>query len=253
MNPIILCENKLVNAALTASGTYSGYDVENVLDQRNNTYWKDSTDGGGYIQATFANAVAIDCIGVCGHNLFACGELLGATIDIKYSDDGVNWSVAASYVPIDDNAFMIKFTSATKKYWRLQITDINDYPMIAVLFMGTAIQFEYPPDGPIAVIDEGINANEEMSKGGNFLGAVVNYNDMALARTFSNFTFTFYNSYFKPFWDSYGKLKSNFFYADDLTNAQVYYCRFTNDFRLQPQQNNTTAIESLTINCIAVR
>lgn len=252
MKPKFLYNNLLTAATLSASGTYTGYTVQNILDEKPFTYWMAAAAGSNWIKGQFGSAQLVNCIGIVGHNL----HTVGATVYVEYSSDGTNWSTAASNVPADDLAFMISFAfETTYAYWRLRIENTSGIPMIAVLFMGAEIEFEWPADTPHAILDEGINAIEELSKGGNMLGASVNFNDHALDRSFSNFTRTWFDIYFLPFWNVCGKLKKNFFYADDITNApaQIYFCRFKNDFRLQPNVVMSTYINTMTISVVAVR
>ena len=250
MNPIILHNNLLLTASLSASGTYSGYDVQSVLDQRTSSFWRAAAAGSAnYIQGAWGGAQAIDAVGICGHNLFS----VGATIYVEHSTNGSDWTQATTLIPTTNDTIILAFTSATKQYWRLKISNSSGLPQIAVLYFGVAVQFEYPPNTPIALIDEGINSESSLSETGIHLGTVTRFNDKILDRTFSDFTkTTFYTSTFKPFWDTYGKALNWFFYADDAVNApsECYFCRFKDGFRLRPEQNNKNYISSLTLNMI---
>lgn len=251
MNPIILYNNKLISAAITASGTYSGYDVANVIDQRTFTYWKAAAAGSAnYVQGHWGSAVAINCVAICKHNLFT----VGATIYVEHSTNGTDWTQAATTTPADDDAIMLTFTSATKEYWRLKIANTTGIPQIAVLFFGTYLEFEWPPMGPITFLDEGIHAESNQSETGNQLGSVTKFTDMMLDRTFNNFTKTWFDNSFRTFWTS-AKQLNYFFYADDLTNApkEVYYSRLKSDFRLRPEREIRDYVSSLTLNMICER
>lgn len=249
MLPIILYTNKLLTATLTASGTYAGYDVQNILDQRTSTYWKAAAAGSAnYIRGQWGSAQAVNCVGICSHNLFT----VGATIYVEHSDNGTNWTQAATLTPVSDELILLSFTSATKTYWRLKIANSSGIPQIAVLFFGIAVEFEYPPEGPIAILDEGINAESNQSEKGNLLGSVVRFNDAGpLDRSFTNFTKNFYINSLKPFW-SYAKLLNHFFYADDLTNApdEIHYCRLKSDYRFRPEKEIKDYISTFTLNMI---
>ena len=249
MNPIILSNNLLLTATLTASGTYSGYDVQNVLDQKPHTYWKAAAAGAAnYIQGAWGAGQAVNSVGICSHNLFT----IGATIYVEYSSNGADWTQAATLVPSSNDNIILTFTVQTKTYWRLKISNSSGIPQIAVLFFGSYLLFDYPPNVPIAPIDEGINSESSQSETGQHLGTVTRFNDKILDRTFSDFTkSTFYTNSFKPFWDTYGKTLNWFFYADDAVNApgECYYCRFKDGYRLRPEQSNKNYL-SLTLNMI---
>lgn len=251
MTPIILYLNLLTGATLTATGTESGYDVENILDQKTFTFWKAAAHGTNNLTADFGSAVAADTIGICGHNLYT----VGATIYVEYSTDNSNWSEAAHVTPANNKALMLTFTAATKRYWRLRIVNSSGAPMIAVFYLGSKVAFEYPANTPQNIVDEGINAVEEMSKGGNFLGAVVNYKEGVLERTWIDFTRSWLVSYMDPFWDNHASQKKNFFYADDLSYASniCFYGRVPNDYRYTPAVERLDVIASFSLRMIATR
>jgi hypothetical protein len=251
MNPKLLYSNKLLTATLTSSTVAAGYDVQNILDERVYTYWKANAAGANYIQGAWGAAQAVDCVGIAGHNLFT----VGATIYIEHSSNGADWVQDATVVPASDNLIILSFTSVSSAYWRLRIANSSGLPMVAVLFMGAAVTFEYPAVGPFAPLDEGIIAESTQSETGNLLGSTVKFNDLALDRTFQNFTKSFFTSSIKPFWDAHGKLLKHFFYADDLTNAadMVYYCRLKSEFRMRPDQDRKDYVSNFTMNFICER
>lgn len=251
MYPILLYNNKLLTATLTASATASGYDPQNVLDERTYTYWKANVAGTNYIRGAWGTAQAVDCVGIAGHNF----NTVGASVYVEHSSNGTDWIQDASFVPPNNNAIALYFTPITAAYWRLRIANSSGLPMVGVLFFGEKILFEYPAVTPIAFWDEGIISESTQSETGNLLGSVVKFNDLILDRTFQNFTKTFFTNSIKPFWDNHGKLLKHFFYADDLVNdpALVYYCRCKGEFRMRPDQERSNYISTLNFNFICER
>lgn len=227
MNPVILYDNKLLTCTLTVSGTYSGYDKQNVLDYRPYTFWKAAAAGSNFVKGYWAAAQAVDAVGICGHNLYSTG----CTIYVEHSPDGTNWTEAEDLVVASDDAILLTFTSATKEYWRLRIENSVGVPYIGVLFFGSALEFEFPPDAPLAPKAKTLKSEAAMSEGGNFLGANVKFAQFELNHVFSEVTNTWYNNSFEPFMEDHAEQLKPFFYAWDLTNKpdDIFYVRLKED------------------------
>lgn len=215
MNPLILYDNALTRGTLSSSTLDSGYDVQSIKDQRPYTHVKFDAAGTNYIRINCDTAEDVDCLGVCGHNLFT----VGATLQLQGSNDGSNWNpvTGGSITPTDDNAFMLKFTKVTAAYFKIVITNTLGLPYLGVCFIGEALQMEWPPDGPRSPIDESINADVAESKAGNMLGASVYFNPKEMNHIYGNLTRSWVQTYFDPFWET-AKQLNKFFYALDLTN-----------------------------------
>lgn len=209
------------------------------------TLAKFNAAGTNYISGQWGSAQAVNCVGIANHNFFT----VGATINIKHSPDGINWTQAATITPTSNKTIILSFTSESKTYWKVEVVNSSGQPYCGVIYFGTAILFDWPADGPLAPYSESIIAEDVDSEAGNLLGIEVKFNPKELTRVWSNQTKTFYDSYFKPFWDAHGKLLKPFFFADDLTNRtdQVFYARCKKEMVFAPQYSRANYYDSFTL------
>lgn len=249
MNPLILYSNKLLTCTLAASGTYSGYDVQNVLDYRPYTFWKAAAGGSNWVKGYWAAAQAVDCVGIVGHNL----NSVGASIYVESSIDGTTWTVATQTTPSNDYAIMFSFASQTKQYWRLRIENTVGIPYLGVLMFGSALQFEQPPDAPLTPKNVKLVGETAISETGNLLGANVKFNQLEISHTWQNkVTATWYTNSFEPFMENHAELLKPFFYAWDLTNraGDIYFVRLREDNLRSDPISRLDYIDTLTLNLI---
>lgn len=243
MNPLILYNNKALNASISVTGTSGGYDKNNMLDYRSYTYWKAGTGGTNYITIQFSSNEKIDSLGICGHNL------LGMSIDIEYYNAG--WINLTTKSVLDYNAFLLKFTETEDIDYRIKITS-SITPKIAVMFLGKAMEFPYPPNTPITPFEESMIGEYLQSKTGNLLGSSTRFNVIKQNHEFRNFNKSWLNNSFIPFWENHGKKMLPFFYAWDHENAEneVFYTRFTAETALNAQRRSLNIVDNLQLNLI---
>lgn len=132
---------------LTATTTASGYDVDNLIDWQEDTWWVASnTTTPMYIYPASGpgngSALTADYLGIYGHNL----GTIGATVTLEKSDTGV-WGGEEINVtdktPTDDLTFVNEFTLTTEDYWRLKITgSLSAPPEIAICVWGQKTELE---------------------------------------------------------------------------------------------------------------
>lgn len=244
MTPRLLWYNKLLDATVTASGTYAGYDVTSVLDMRNYTFWKANAAGTNFIKGAFSGATSISEVALCGHNLSS----VGCVVSVEHSPDNSTWTEAATVTPTHNNAIMFSFTAVSKQYWRIKIVNASGEPYIGVLYFGTAIAFTYPPNGPLSNYEEGIEAENFVSKTGNLLGVIYRYNPVSFNHTFQDVDKTWASTNWNPFWHNHAKFLKPFFYAVDLTNAaDVFFCRMKLSYVGSLPYSNANYYDTLTV------
>lgn len=168
--------------------------------------------------ATTANA-----LGIIGHNF----ETAGATISLGYSVDGANWTEIVSGFTVTTNKALLKtFTLTSAFAWRLKIITAAIAPRMAVLMIGTRLDFEryaFNYEGP----EEKIAAESLRSETGNLLGSCLKYIGYTIKLSFKNLTAAWCDVTFKPLWDSWLSQLKPFFFAPDITNhpTEVYYVK----------------------------
>jgi hypothetical protein len=113
-------DENLAAGALTASSTASGYDVANVLDRFEGTYWRAANTNDQFLNwdAGEGNLYTSDFFSLAGHNLFT----IRALVKLQYSHDNVKfYDCFDAYLPSDDKAKVKEFSSITARFWRVSI------------------------------------------------------------------------------------------------------------------------------------
>lgn len=240
--PIICYENRLDDGTPTATDTASGYDVLNLRDLRTYTFHKFlNATGTKYITIDCGSAKSADSLAIVGHNLYT----VGATMQLQSSTTGA-WAGEqvvriAEFTRTSDKAFIKTFTSASARYWRLRILNMTAAVQMAVVLLGSQLNFENWPAGQFDPNAEKIMAESNNSKTGNLLGSVISYHEREVSVTFNRITDTWFRNTFLPVWHTHLKLLKPFFWAWDLTNnsGDVYFMVLPDDFNLSAAYNST--------------
>jgi len=97
-----------------------------------------------------------------GHNLD------GMTLDIKYSDDDINYSPAVSSWVQSGNGIIEKnWGSAIHTYWKFIITSPSGIPQISELFLTQTYEWERNPARPAGPFEDRFNVERDETAGGN--------------------------------------------------------------------------------------
>lgn len=217
MLPKLLYENILRNGTLSASGTSADddYHVNYLVDYKSFTKWKADSTSDPYVRLDLAVAGSADCIAIYNHNF----NDIGGTVELQQdSDENDVWTTVAVLTINGTKPVMATFNSVTSKRFRIIFLTPTAEPEMAIVFLGTAIEFPYPPDSAVIPFDESITAQMEISEAGHNLGAIISHFPIRISHKYSNFTRTWFNTYFKPFWINHARYLLPFFYAWDLTN-----------------------------------
>lgn len=212
------------NGTLTASATNadSSFSVDNIIDWRSYTLWKSTSIQDVTIEIDIGSAKAADCIGIFNHNL----KTAGALIKVQYYDG--SWKDAYQFVASNDKTQLKVFDSKSGTKWRVAISSLGRVPYIGIIYIGSKLEFQWPPVSPVSPVEESMELEGEYSRAGNFLGALLTYNPIRISQRFTLVTRNWYDANFKPFWRNHGKLLRPFFYAVDLENNadDVYWLQF---------------------------
>jgi hypothetical protein len=263
-SPKILYENILnvTTATLTATTWASGYDYQNVLDWRTHTLWKGSSATA--LEFTLDLGAggdrAANCIGICAHNL----NTANYKITVQDSTNGTTWTdrLAATQATSDD-VLMSTFSESTNRYWKVALTSsaiTTAVPYIAVMALGTALEFPRPPLIGASPVNESIVAKSNRSQTGILLGNVIKYHPMSLNLNFNYLPSTFFRSTsgapanYGTFWKNHGRYLLPFFvnFSADTYQEARYFMRLADntDFTM-PLQDSTGLVQSLTLNLVS--
>lgn len=232
-NPYILYDNRLADGTPTATTTASGYDVKNLTDWRPYTYWKAGSNAIQYITIDCGAAKSADSLAIYGHDLLT----RGAQVSVECSSDNFALDITqalAPFAPSNNKAIFKTFTSQSKRYWRLKITNLTAACYIAILDIGPRLEMERPPLSDFDPIGEKPVSESEINVEGQLLGVV---NRIIEKRIDASFVVgdSWFNQTFLSAWDNHLSLLKPFFWANDIATYpdQVFLVRIAPDFSLQ--------------------
>jgi hypothetical protein len=211
-NPYFLYDNRLADAAITASTTASDYAADNVSDWRPYTWWK-PTALPATLTVDCGSARAADYALIYGHDLFS----RGCTVEVRGSTDNFAASdvLVATLTPTDDDPILATFNSASYRYWRLKIAG-SAAPVLAIAAVGARLTAPTGlPQGfdPVGRMVEGqANRNDN----GQPLGKVVEYEMWKQSISLQRVTWSWLRDTWLPAWRAH--LRSTpFVFAWDAT------------------------------------
>lgn len=219
--PFVLYTNVFESNTVVATTTAVGYSAQSIKDWRTYTYWQGTTTAGStqYLTIDCGADVRANAIGIIGHNL----DTASAVISVEHSSNNfVAVATALTTVAMTaDTIYLTTFTEATNRYWRLKIVSpaTGTAPKIAVCCLGTKTDFPTSPNAPVEIYSIDIASEGKLSKTGALLGAQVRYKPVTVKYKFSggDYTYTWVNSYYKPFWVNHAADMKPFFFSLNST------------------------------------
>ncbi len=238
-NPIFYYRAADEASSIAVTSEATGYPKENLQDRSEHTKWKSTDATDQNLDVDWGSAIACDYVILGGHNLYTAG----ATVTVQYSDDASTYYTAGSGVPGSNDPFLVSFTSASHRYWRVVLSTGSVAYELATLFIGSkfshTINKDYGMNFGRAV---GVELRE--TKGGQRRS-----NLNADPRKIWEFTFTYFEESHKNnflTWAEDGKLSHLPFYFDPDASGDLYFVRYMkNEFLMQDknyQIYNTNAI-----------
>lgn len=215
-DPIILWDNILAKKTLTASSEASGFPIENIFDWREWTYWKASS--GGLITIDFdSDFETVNILAISGHNFGSGASSIGARIQIQQSTSSgfMIYDILGNYYPIDDEPFYFEFTQATKEYIRIEITDMDDPPYIAVAYMGDKMELPVGPEFSWDPDMQNTKAEKHKSYSGKVIATTVAIHQREVEVPFKRIPQSFVTSDLLPFLQTHYKEMQPFFFIPD--------------------------------------
>lgn len=217
--PFIAWDNRLANAVPVASSTLAGA-AANLSDFRPYTSWKPSA-----LPAT----VTVDCgavksadnLALFNHNLFSSGcsiEVHGSTDNFVTSDVTI-----ATLTPGSDLPFILQFTSASYRYWRIVIMGGTTMPTLSVVSMGVALVFPVGLQYGFGPLDRKVFGQTNISEQGLPLGSAVLFEQWVQQLNFMYVSDSWIRSTLLPAWKT-GLRGKPFLFAFDLADypSEIY-------------------------------
>jgi hypothetical protein len=195
------------------------------------------------------NVQMANTLGIQSHNL----GTQTSTVSVECSGDNVTWTEAlAGFAQTDDLNILKSFAADYyARYWRLKIADHDAAPQLAVCCIGEALVFPTPPRIPVDVYEVSVSGEGKVSKTGALLGVVIRNKPVRMQYSFSgtSYTYSWFTSDYRAFWEVHGSELKPFFFALDLTNFTDLHwlARIAPDSSLKPPMICLTRVESIEV------
>ena len=165
---LILHDNVIEGITPTATNEVTDFEGVNVNNWLLYNSWKPGVTGTQDLVFDLGSAKSVDTLCIYGHNLGS----EGCSLAFARSDDDITYTVAVSTFAVPDDGVIFKqFSTQSKRYWRVRITNCTVDALISVVAFGAAtvlpegmdIGFEPPLWGEVKNINS-------VAVNGNFLG-----------------------------------------------------------------------------------
>lgn len=198
--PTLFFDSRLADAALVASSTAAGdYAAANVTDWRPYTWWKPSAMPAT-LTVNCGSEKAADYLLIHGHDLFTRGcsvEVRGSTDNFAASD-----VLVASRTPTSDAPFLVLFTAAAYRYWRVRITG-PVAPSLAIVAVGGRLTLPmWLPQGFDPLGRVGIGRTNR-SENGHPIGKIIEFESRTLRITQQRISWSWVRNVFVPAWQAH--------------------------------------------------
>jgi hypothetical protein len=212
--PIILYENRFKDAVPVASSTAAGdYNVLNVRDWRNFTWWKPNAA---------PSTVTVDC-GSAKNADYGFVYAEAGTYEIRRSTDnfGASNELAGTIVLAKTGLGLVTFASVARRYYRLTVP--AGTPAVAIAAIGSKLEFPrrlLQPFDPLGHVARGqVNMSEE----GNPLGAIDAFDEWQQEIQLRNIDRAWVLSTFRPAWLAHLKNEPFGFAWDPVDHVTELY------------------------------
>lgn len=222
---ILLYDNILTGGTPTFSNEDATNVGANVYDYKTTTYFEFDAVGSQTIKhdAGSGNTSTVNAFAIQGHNL----STTSSVATLAHSDDDATYTTFLTITPTtNNNAAAYTATSASKRYWRVTVTNCTATTKISNMFIGAALDLQTgaavgftPP-----ALGRSDTVLRSITEGGQFIGASVLRHEMQTQITAGYLPYTWIDA-------NYEALRAHimtkpFFYVWDYANhsSEVAYC-----------------------------
>ena len=165
---LILHDNVIEGVTPVVTNEVADFEGVNVNNWLLYNSWKPGVTGTQDLVFDLTTAKSADALCIYGHNL----NTEGCSLTLSHSTDDISYTDAlAAFVVASDGVIYKTFTTQSKRYWRLRITNCTVGALISAVVLGAKtvlpegmdIGFEPPLWGEVKNINS-------VSVNGNFLG-----------------------------------------------------------------------------------
>lgn len=228
--PFILYDNVLEDGTLSVTSEESGFLKENMTDWLDWTYWKASSGADQSIDIDKGvGGIEVDTLAILSHNIGSAGSSLNADVTV-YDDDNSGFASPVTLGTIeitDDNPFYLSLTLGSQRYNRIKITNTDDAPFAAVIFLGKKMEIPVGPEFSFDPDHQNVKSEKFSSYSGRMVSSSVQYSERNMNVAFKRIAQSFIISDLQPFVeDHYGQMKPFFFIPDPgdvFGTGKIYY------------------------------
>lgn len=197
--PLILYDNRLLDAVPAASTTAAGYNVLNLRDARPYTFHK-GTAIPLTITVDSGSAKSIDYLWIYAHNLGSTG----CTVEVRKSTDdfGANDVLVDTHTPTDDKPILRVLSSYSSRYNRVRFTT-GSVPTVAICMLGNRLEVPAGVKTGFDPIGRNSIAQYNRSVKGYPLGKVINFQEWKESLSFELVTWTWVRDTWAAAWDAW--------------------------------------------------
>jgi len=237
--PQLLISDPTIMGGVVASSTLDGYPASNLADNRTTTFWRSANTADQYL--TISTTAVINAIGLAGHNF------TGATVLVQVSNDGFVSDVVTctTFLVMSTDPVLKTFTSvAGKTACRVKISGLTAAAALAILALGSYVEFDHPIEDDYAPADQTVNTSLPTNTGGNNtsnVGQLVQphylFSALKTDITFPLVGDTWWRVVFQPLWRSWLGLGMPFFWkpSPDIFPDDSYLYRVDDGFTISPK------------------
>ena len=216
----ILHDNVIEGITPTATNEVTDFEGFNVNNWLLYNSWKAGVTGTQDLVFDLGSAKSVDAFAIYGHNLFT----EGCSLTLSWSTDDIGYTDAvAAFVVADDGIIFKTFSSQSKRYWRIRITNCTVDALFSVASMGVLTVLpngQYDGFAP-PLWSEEININA-IAINGNFLGRSIQPIPFKMAIEAKNVNRAFIDGD----WDAFivhAKKQPFFFIWDQAQDTEAVY------------------------------
>jgi len=229
--PLLAYKTIVSSSNIAATSEDPLYPVTNVTNPATSFFWQASSSADQAITITTAGQT-INYIGIARHNLAQSG----LQVEIKFDGTTV---VPADGVGNDQVLFFL-ISEASPQTVTINITGASDPALIAVIYMGEAIEFErniYVGHTPITYARER-DAIDSVSENGQYIGQIVRNEFKVSQINLMNLTPTWYRQTLDPFLAQSPRPPAFFVWRPDTYSTEVGYVWITGNPKPVNQRAN---------------
>lgn len=222
---IILYDNILTGGTVTFSNDDATDVGAHVYDYKTSTRWTIDTTGSQTVvfDAGLNNTETVNAFAIQGHNLATSSSVL----TLAHSDNGSDYTTFLTITPTANaNRMAYTSTSASKRYWRVTITNCAATSYISNLFIGTALDLQ--TGAAVGFTPPALGRTDtvlrSISEGGHFLGATVLRHELQTEISAGFIPYTWIDANFEAL--RAHVMTKPFFYAWDFNAhaTEIAYC-----------------------------